>query len=233
MHDCMGVVYQNKKTNEASAPPELAATHHRDTCTGAFHSQQLLAERPSCFRQYGAIIISRIQIVLKKRWHHFIIQASFGYHSSHFFPMMTCFIQSQKCSCIFKVLWVEMSSMLPISLCRSSETSLEGNNNGLRLRHQWHVFKYMEMCWCRHHWEWQHPGILIWDLICKFQSTVVVITDFLCREIYIFNFHIHVSISDHLNLLLYSSWNLYRIQEYEKIDGFCFLWLSLQKGHFF
>ena len=125
-----------------------------------------------------------------------------------------------------------MSSMLPISLCRSSETSLEGNNNGLRLRHQWHVFKYMEMCWCRHHWEWQHPGILIWDLICKFQPTVVVITDFLCREIYIFNFHIHVSISDHLNLLLYSSWNLYRIQEYEKIDGFCFLWLSLQKGHF-
>ena len=89
-----------------------------------------------------------------------------------------------------------MSSMLPISLCRSSDTSLEGNNNGLRLRHQWHVLKYMEMCWCRHHWEWQHPGILIWDLICKFQSTVVVITDFLCREIYIFNFHIHVSISD-------------------------------------
>ena len=78
-----------------------------------------------------------------------------------------------------------MSSMLPISLCRSSETSLEGNNNGFRLRHQWHVLKYMEMCWCRHHWEWQHPGILIWDLICKFQSTVVVITDFLCREIYI------------------------------------------------
>ena len=149
------------------------------------------------------------------------------------FPIITCFIQSQKCSCIFKVLWVEMSSMLSISLCRSSETSLEGNNNGLRLRHQWHEFKYMEMCWCRHHWEWQHPGILIWDLICKFQSTVVVITDFLCREIYIFNFHMHVSISDHLNLLLYSSWNLYRIQEYEKIDGFCFLWLSLQKGHFF
>ena len=43
MHDCMGVVYQNKKTNEASAPPELAATHNRDTGTGAFHSQQLLA----------------------------------------------------------------------------------------------------------------------------------------------------------------------------------------------
>ena len=101
------------------------------------------------------------------------------------FPIITCFIQSQKCSCIFKVRWVEMSSMLPISLCRSSETSLAGNNNGFLLRQKWHVFKYMEMCWCRHHWEWQHPGILIWDLICIFQSTVVVITDFLCREIYI------------------------------------------------
>ena len=47
MHDCMGVVYQNKQTNEASAPPEHAATHDRYTGTGAFHSQQLLAERPS------------------------------------------------------------------------------------------------------------------------------------------------------------------------------------------
>ena len=65
MHDCMGVVY--KKTNEASAPPELAATRDKDTGNGAFHSQKLLVERPSCFRQYGAIIISRIQIALKKR----------------------------------------------------------------------------------------------------------------------------------------------------------------------
>ena len=38
MHDCMGVVY--KKTNEASAPPELAATRDKDTGNGAFHSQR-------------------------------------------------------------------------------------------------------------------------------------------------------------------------------------------------
>ena len=49
MHDCMGVVYQNKKPDGASAPPELAATHGRDTGPGAFHSQLLLAERPICF----------------------------------------------------------------------------------------------------------------------------------------------------------------------------------------
>ena len=48
-HDCMDVVYQNKKPDGASAPPELAATHNRNTGSGAFHSQQLLAERPICF----------------------------------------------------------------------------------------------------------------------------------------------------------------------------------------
>ena len=84
MHDCMGVVYQNKKPNEASAPPELAATHDRYTGPGAFHSQQLLPERPSCFPQYGAIISSRIQIALKKRLHHLFIQTSFEYHSTYF-----------------------------------------------------------------------------------------------------------------------------------------------------
>ena len=83
LYDCMGVVYQNKKPDGASAPPELAATDGRDTGPGAFHSQQQLAERPSCFRQYGVIIISSLQIALKKRRHHFFIQTSFEYHSTY------------------------------------------------------------------------------------------------------------------------------------------------------
>ena len=114
--------------------------------------------------------------------------------------------------------------MLPISLCRSSETSLEGNNNGLLLKQKWHVFKYMEMCWCRHHWEWQHPGILIWDLICIFQFHSCSDNRLsLPGNLY---FHFPISICDHLNLLLYSSWNLYMIQEYKKIGCFCFETLS-------
>ena len=84
MHDCMGVVYQNKKPDGASAPPELVATHGRDTGPGAFHSQQLLAERPICFWPYGAISSSSLQIALQ-RWHHLFIQISFEYHSSYFF----------------------------------------------------------------------------------------------------------------------------------------------------
>ena len=76
MHDCMGVVYQNKKPEEASALLELAATDNKDAVPGAFHSQQQLVERPSCFRQYGAIFSSSLQIVLKKRRHHFFIQTS-------------------------------------------------------------------------------------------------------------------------------------------------------------
>ena len=82
VHDYMGVVHQKKKPDEASAPPELAATQDRDTGPGAFRSQQQLAERSSCFWQYGAIIISSLQIALKKRWHHFFIQTSFEYHST-------------------------------------------------------------------------------------------------------------------------------------------------------
>ena len=66
MHDFMGVVYQNKTPEEASAPLELAATDNKDAVPGAFQSQQQLAERPSCFRQYGAIISSSLQITLKK-----------------------------------------------------------------------------------------------------------------------------------------------------------------------
>ena len=85
MHDCMGVVYQNKKLDGASAPPELAATRDRDTGPGAFLSLQLLAERPICFWQYGAISSSTLQIALKNRWHHFFTQTSFEYHSSYFF----------------------------------------------------------------------------------------------------------------------------------------------------
>ena len=84
MHDCMGVVHQKKKPDGASAPPELAATHGRYTGPGAFHSQQQLAERPSCFLQYGAITSSSLQIALKKREHHFFIQTSFEYHSTYF-----------------------------------------------------------------------------------------------------------------------------------------------------
>ena len=84
MHDCMGVVYHNKKTEEASAPLELAATYNKDAVPGAFHSQQQLAERPSCFRQYGVIVSSSLQIALKKRLHHLFIQTSFEYHSTYF-----------------------------------------------------------------------------------------------------------------------------------------------------
>ena len=84
MHDCMGVVYQNKKPEEASALLELAATYNKDAVSGAFHSQQQLAERPSCFRQYGAIVTSSLQIALKKRRHHLFIQTSFEYHSTYF-----------------------------------------------------------------------------------------------------------------------------------------------------
>ena len=40
MHDCMGVVYQNKKPEEVSAPLELVATYNKDAVPGAFHSQQ-------------------------------------------------------------------------------------------------------------------------------------------------------------------------------------------------
>ena len=85
-----------------------------------------------------------------------------------------------------KVCWVEISSMLSIFLCRSSETSLEGNNNGFQLR----FFNGM----CLNVWKCVGVGIIedgsvlwfsLWDLIRKFQSTVVVITDFLYWEIYI------------------------------------------------
>ena len=77
MHVCMGVVYQNTKPGEASAPLELAAIDNKDAFPGAFHSQQQLAERPSCFWQYRAIISSSLQIALKKRRHHYYIQSSF------------------------------------------------------------------------------------------------------------------------------------------------------------
>ena len=80
----MGVVYQNKKPDGASAPPELAATHNKNTGSGTFHSQQQLAERPNCFWQYGVIIIISLQIALKKRRHHFFSQTSFEYHSTYF-----------------------------------------------------------------------------------------------------------------------------------------------------
>ena len=73
MHDCIDVMYQNKKPEEVFAPPELAATDNKDAIPGDFHSQQQLAERPSCFRQYGVIISSSLQIALKKRQHHFFI----------------------------------------------------------------------------------------------------------------------------------------------------------------
>ena len=76
MHDCMGVMYQNKKPEEASAPLKLVATDNKDAFTGAFHSQQQLVERLSCFRQYGAIFNSSLQIALKKRRYHFFIQTS-------------------------------------------------------------------------------------------------------------------------------------------------------------
>ena len=84
MHDCICVVYQNKKLDGASALLELAATHSRDTGPGAFHSQQQLAERPSCFQQYGAIIIISLQIALKKGRHNFFIQTSLKYPSAYF-----------------------------------------------------------------------------------------------------------------------------------------------------
>ena len=77
MHVCMGVVYQNTKPGEASAPLELAAIDNKDAFPGAFHSQQQLAGRPSCFWQYRAVISSSLQIALKKRRHHFFIQNSF------------------------------------------------------------------------------------------------------------------------------------------------------------
>ena len=105
---------------------------------------------------------------------------------------------------------------------------------GCRLQFINDVFKCMIMCWCRHHWDWQCPGILIRDLICKFQLTFVVTTDFLCREIYI-------SIFIYQFLII---WICYYIL-HENFTGFnsardmwfmffdTFLWLSLQKGHFF
>ena len=47
-----------------------------------------------------------------------------------------------------------------ISLCRSSETTHEGKYWILAGIYQWHVFKCKKMCWCRHHQEWQYPGVL-------------------------------------------------------------------------
>ena len=84
MHDCMGVVYRDKNPEEASAPLEHAATDNKVAFPGVFGSQQQLAELPSCFRQYRAIIISSLQIALKKRRHRFFFQTSFEDHSTYF-----------------------------------------------------------------------------------------------------------------------------------------------------
>ena len=109
------------------------------------------------------------------------------------FSYNNVFIQSQKCSCILenKVCWAGISSMLPICLCRSSEASLEGNNNGFQLR----FINGM----CLNVWKCVGVSIIedgsvlwisLWDLISKFLSTVVVITDFLywkiCISIFIY-----------------------------------------------
>ena len=65
MHGCMGVVYQKQEARGSICTSGLAATEDRDTGTGAFHSQQQLAEGPSCYRQYGAIISNSLRIAFK------------------------------------------------------------------------------------------------------------------------------------------------------------------------
>ena len=70
----------------------------------------------------------------------------------------------------------------------------------------------------------------LWDLVCKFQSTCVVITDFLCWEFYI---SIFIS-SEFVIIFFMKSSQDPRVQG---ISGRCFLftflWLSLQKGNLF
>ena len=49
---------------------------------------------------------------------------------------------------------------LYLCLCISSETFHDEKWWWILVEiHQWHVFKCMKMCWCRHHYEWQCPGI--------------------------------------------------------------------------
>ena len=76
-------------------------------------------------------------------------------------------------------------------------------------------------------------GFWLWDLICKFQSTFVVITDFLCgKSIFLYSYTNFWS-SEFVTLLFVKSSQDPRAQE---ISSCCFLftfhWLSLQKGHF-
>ena len=100
--------------------------------------------------------------------------------------------------------------MLPIFLCRSSETLLEGNDN-------WFLLRFINGM-CLNVWKCVGVGIiedgsvlgfLIWDLISKFQSTVVVITDFLYWEI-------HISIFTYQFLIIWISYNIL----YEICTGF-------------
>ena len=235
MHDCMGVVYQNKKPEEAFVPPELAVTDDKDAVPGAFHSQQQLAERPSRFRQYGAIIIS--SILPWRRDGTISLSRLASNTTGPTFAKITCFIQSPTCSCILKTKFVESKcDQCYLYFCTEvPKLPLKGNINEFQSR----VINDM----CSNVWKCVGVGIInndsvlgfwLWDLICKFQSTFVVITDFLSWEIYISIFIYQFSSSELVITFFIKSSQDSRVQQ---ISGCCFWftlhWLSLQKGHLF
>ena len=76
-------------------------------------------------------------------------------------------------------------------------------------------------------------GFWLWDFICKFQSTFVVITDFLCgKSIFPYSYTSFWS-SEFVIIFFVKSSQDPRVQEISSCCfWFTFLWLSLQKGYF-
>ena len=77
-------------------------------------------------------------------------------------------------------------------------------------------------------------GFWLWDLICEFQSTFVVITDFLCGKSKFPYSNNNFWSSEFVTIFFVKSSQDPRVQEISICCfWFTFLWLSLQKEHFF